>query len=105
MADATKPMAADVLYEGDASFDGQGHATVSVEEFNRLAAAAREAGRLREGLERMTGGRGNMTVFGSWPWALSNEQCAVAYQVVEGCTKIAQNLLDGKTWNGEEAGG
>ncbi len=163
---ATKPTATEILYDGEVSFDGMGHATVSVAEFNRLAAAAREVGRLlealgvkerirasgaglddlieaslpaadwllttdpdsvprdvwnremagahdlllrlhadrtrlREGLERMAGAKGNATILASWPWVLSTEQATVAGRLVDGVMQIAQNLLDGKTWDGK----
>jgi len=103
MADATKPTSSEILYDGDVSFDGLGHATVSVAEFNRLAAAVREVGQIREGLERMAGANGNMTILAAWPWVLSEEQCDVAAKIIDGLTRIADNLLAGKTWDGKSA--
>jgi hypothetical protein len=60
----------------------------------RLAA---EVKRLREGVRHM------VVASGSWPWKLSPEQLEVACKLVDGCTKIADNLLAGREWNGKEA--
>ncbi len=37
-----RPMGGAVLYDGEASFDGKGHVTISVDEFNRLVASQRK---------------------------------------------------------------
>lgn len=93
----------DVLYSGEVHFDGAGHATVSVGEFNRLVAAANENTRWREGLERMAVAKHQPAILAHWPFALSHTQIDAATYIIDGCMVVAENLLAGRRWNEKEA--
>lgn len=87
---------ADVIYEGDVSFDGQGHATVSVEEFNRLAASEREALRMRAENERLQDGLRRVCNL-IWPYRSESD----ARRSIAEAEAIRKNLADGRTWDGK----
>jgi hypothetical protein len=97
MADGLKD--AEVVYAGEASFDGAGRVTIGLEEFNRFVAMEAEHVRWKHGLDAMAGAKHQTAILATWPFALSHAQIEVASLIIDGCMVVAENLLAGRRWD------